>query len=196
MSRLIWLVCCIALFLSPYTLSAQRRGGHGAGAGRGSAGGAAGPDDLKDFKRALALQASPDQAAQFQRVIESTAAARKSAQDFVQIAENANKSDLVHDANPLTSAVEEAQSDNDQFLRSFSDVQKSELKDVTKKLGKANSDVTKQHKVLDKELGRARIDGKQIAGVVEKLDNELKDFQTEQLAIGKEMGIESQGKSQ
>jgi hypothetical protein len=194
-NRLAWLVCGIVLLMSPHTLLAQRRGGRGAGAGRGSTGGASGTDDLKDFKRAVALQASPDQVAQFQRAAKSTEAARKSAQDLLQLAENTSKPDLVHDTSSLTSAVEEAQTDNEQFLRSFSEIQKSGLKDVTKKLGKANSDMTKQNKALTREQGHSVIEGKQVAGVVEKLDRALKDFQNEQLAVGNEMGIESQGSS-
>jgi CHAT domain-containing protein len=151
---------------------------------------------LKDFKRAVALQATPDQVVQFQRLTKSTQAARKSAQDIQQLAESANQPDLFRYPNPLTSAVEEAQTDNEQFLQSFSAVQKSGLKDLTKKLGKANSDVTKQSKALTRGLGHSRIDGKQIAGVVEKLDKALSDFQTKQLAVGTEMGIPGEGSSQ
>ena len=97
---------------------------------------------------------------------------------------------------PLTSAVQEAQTDNEHFLQSFSAVQKSGLKDVTKKLGKANSDVTKQSKALTQGLGHSGIEAKQIAGVVEKLDKALSDFQTKQLAVGTEMGIQREGSSQ
>jgi hypothetical protein len=61
---------------------------------------------LKDFKRAVALQATPDQVVQFQRLTKSTQAARKSAQDIQQLA--ANQPDLFRHPNPLTSAVEEA----------------------------------------------------------------------------------------
>jgi hypothetical protein len=194
-NRLTWLVCGIVLLMSPHTVLAQRRGGHGAGAGRPPTG-VSNTDDLKDFKRAVALQATPDQVIQFQRLTKSTQAARKGAQDLLQLAENASNPNLFHSTNPLTSAVEEAQTDNEQFLQSFSAVQKSGLKDVTKKLGKANSDVTKQSKALNRGVGHSGIDGKQIAGVVDKLDKALSDFQTKQLAVGIEMGIHGEGSSQ
>src|SRR4030081_2651064 len=58
MNRLIWLVCGIALLMNPHTLVAQRRGGRGAGTARAPAG-VSTPDDLKDFKRAVALQGTP-----------------------------------------------------------------------------------------------------------------------------------------
>jgi hypothetical protein len=151
---------------------------------------------LKDFKRAIALQASPDQVVQFRRLTESTQVARKRTQDLVKLAENANKSDFFRSKNQLAGALEKAQSDNQTFLQSFSDVQKSGLKEVAKKLGKANSDVTKRNKALTRDLERSRIAGHQISGVAEKLDKALIDFQARQLAIGSEMGIQSEENSQ
>lgn len=195
MNRLTWLICGIVLLIGPHTLLAQHRGGHGASGGRPSTG-ASNSDDLKDFNRAVALQATPDQVTQFQRLTKSTQAARKGAQDLLQLAEDASKPDLFHSTNPLTSAVEEAQIDNEHFLQSFSAVQKSGLKNVTKKLGKANSDLTKQSKALTRELEHSGIEAKQIAGIAEKLDKALSDFQTKQLAVGTEMGIQGGGSSQ
>jgi len=194
-NRLTWLVCGIVLLMSPTVALAQRRGGHGGGGGRPPTG-TSNTDDLKDFKRAIALQATPDQVIQFQRLTKSTKAARRGAQDLLQVAENASHPDLFHDTNPLTSALEEAQTDNERFLQSFSAVQKSGLKGEIKKLGKANSQVTKQSKVLTRGLGHSGIDGKQIAGVAEKLDKALGQFQTRQLAVGSEMGIQDKGRSE
>lgn len=194
MNRLTWLVCGILLLMSPDALLAQHRGGHGAGAGPPATG--VSNDDLKDFKRAVALQATPDQVIQFQGLTKSTEAAQKGAQDLLQLAEDASKPALFHSTSPLTSAVVKAQTDNEAFLQSFSAVQKSGLKHVTKKLGKANSDVTKQGKALTRGLGHSGIDGKHIAGVAEKLDKALSDFQAKQLAVGTEMGIQGERRSQ
>jgi hypothetical protein len=195
MNRLIWLVCGIVLVTNSHALLAQRRGGRGGGTA-GAPGGVSRSDDLKDFKRAVALQASPDQVVQFRRLTESTQVARKSAQDLVKLAENTSKSDLFRSTNQLAGALEKAQTDNRNFLQSFSDVQKSGLKEVAKKLGKANSDVTKRNKALTRDLERSRIAGHQISGVADKLDKALIDFQARQLAIGSEMGIQSEGNSQ
>jgi len=97
--------------MSPHTLLAQRRGGHGAGTGSPPTG-VSNTDDLKDFNRAMALRATPDQVIQFHRLTKSIQAARKGAQDLLQVAENASKPDLLHYTNPLPSEVEEAQADN------------------------------------------------------------------------------------
>jgi hypothetical protein len=195
MNGLRCLVCGIVLLMTPHTLLAQRRGGHGTGTAPAPAG-VPRTDDLNDFKRAVALQATPDQAAQFRRLTESTQVARKTAQDLSKLAERSSKTDLFHSTNSLASALEEAQTDNQKFLRSFSDVQKSGLKEVTRKLDKANSDVTKRSKALTRNLGGSRIAGQQISGVAEKLDKALSDLQARQLAIGSEMGIESEASSQ
>ena len=194
-NRLLWLVCGIVLLMNPYALLAQRRGGRGAGAAN-APGGVSSSDDLKDFKRTLALQASPDQVVQFRRLTESTQVARKSAQDFLKLAENTSKTDLFRSTDHLAVALDKAQTANQHFLQSFSDAQKSGLKEVTKKLDKANSDVTKRSKALTRDLERSRIAGQQISGVAERLDKALSDLQARQLAIGSEMGIQSEGSSQ
>jgi len=195
MKRLLWLVCGIALLLTPCALLAQHRGGHGGGTTRAPAGGST-TDDLKDFKRAIALHASPDQVTQFRRLTESTQVARKSAQDLLKLAENPTKTHLLRTTDDLAGALDKAQTDNQHFLQSFSDAQKSGLKEITKKLDKANSDVTKRSKALTRDLERSRIAGQQISGVAKKLDKALSDFQTRQLAIGNEMGIQSEDSSQ
>src|SRR5882757_5481059 len=107
MNRLLWLVCGIALLMNPYALLAQRHGGHGGGSA-GAPGGVSSTDDLKDFKRAVALQARPDQVVQFRRLTESTQVARRSAQDLLQLAENANKTDLLRSTDHLAGALDKA----------------------------------------------------------------------------------------
>jgi hypothetical protein len=190
-NRLPWLICSIVLLMSPHTLLAQHRGGHGTSAGGGPTE-VPDTDALKDFKRAAGLQATPDQVIQFRRLTKSTEVALKGVQDLLHLAESASKPDLFHYANPLTSAVEEAQTDNGEFLHSFSTVQKSGLKDVTKMLGKADSDVAKQRNALAHTLGRSGIGARQIAGVAEELDKALREFQARQLAVGVGMGIQGE----
>jgi hypothetical protein len=86
--------------------------------------------------------------------------------------------------------VEGAQNDDEKFLQSFSATQKTELKDLTKKLGKADSDVAKQSKALKDKLGRSKIDDKNVAVATEKLEKALSAFQTSQRAVASEMGIQ------
>jgi vacuolar-type H+-ATPase subunit H len=173
-----------------------QRGGHGVGGGRPPAG-ASNPaptnSELKDFNRAIALQATPDQEAQFHELTESTEAARKEAQNLIQHTENGPNSSRYSD---LNNAVEEARRDNQQFVRSFSAPQQTGLKPLTKKLSKSDSDVSKQGKALTQEVERSPTDGKKMADIVEKLDKALTGFQSGQLDIGKEMGIQPEKPSQ
>ena len=200
MNRLLVLACGIVLLMSPPALLAQH-GGHGAGAGRPSTGTSnpAPNSDMSDFNRAVALQATPDQIARFQQSKKSTDAAKKLAQDLTQAnstqARNTNQPNSSLYAG-LSDAVEDAQSNNLQFLRSFSASQQSGLKPLVKKLSKADADVSKQNKALAQELERSESSGKKLASVVQKLDTALTGFQTEQLGIGKEIGIPSEEHSQ
>ena len=52
--------------------------------------------------------------------------------------------------------MEEAQGANQDFVKSFTKSQKAGLKEMTKKLEKADSEVTKQWKDLERQLGGAK----------------------------------------
>lgn len=147
----------VLLFCAP-TL-AQHASGGGRRRGTPGAGTASGTSDtgLTDFNHALALQATPDQASRFLSLAKSTEDARKQAQDLLRMAAKADDpaefSKLVAS---LKDTVEDVQSGNRSFVKSFSKSQKSGLKDLTKKLDKADSEITKQKKALDQHLGLPR----------------------------------------
>ncbi|MCU1299424.1 MAG: hypothetical protein JWO91_3702 [Acidobacteriaceae bacterium] len=174
--------------MNPHTLLAQRRGGRSAGPSP-SSNGVPSTDDLKDFKRAVAVQATPDQVIRFQRLTKSTQIAREGTEHLVHLADNGSEPDLFRSISPLISAVEEARTGDENFLQSFSAVQKSELKVLTKKLRKADSDVTSRSNALARDLERSRMTGSRISAVTRKLDQALRDFQAKQLALGIQMGI-------
>lgn len=154
------------------------------------------PDDYKDFRRAIELEATPDQAIRFQKLIRSILSSRKYALDFLQMGGNATKVDLFHGAHPLTDAVEEAQAQHEQFVNSFSDVQKSGLKELAKRIGKINAELTKQDMALGQQLDRSNPDAKQMVGIVEKLDKVLRDYETQYRVVGARMGLPGEGSLQ
>ncbi|MGB6675597.1 MAG: hypothetical protein WBE44_02785 [Terriglobales bacterium] len=196
MNRFSVLVCQITLLACPSMLLAQH-GGRGTGAGPTTPA-PSNPtpnSDISDFNRAVALQATPDQIAQFQRLKKSTQAARKETQNLIQLSQNASKPHSSRYTD-LNDAIDEARSSNLQFMRSLSTSQQSGLKPQTKKLAKADADISKQSRALAHESEQRPIDNKKIAGVVEKLDNALSAFQSEQTDIGKEMGIQSEEHTQ
>jgi hypothetical protein len=181
------------LVLSAATLIAQH-GGHGGGGGgrRGSPGATADTSDagLVDFNRALAVQATSDQVSHFPGLTKNTAAARNLAKDFSGMGgKPGSATEFYRKTAALKEAVEEAQGSNQDFVKSFTKSQKAGLKELSKKLEKADSEVTKQSKDLEKQVGGAKAVSEGMAGTADKLEKALEEFQSQQIELGKEMGI-------
>jgi hypothetical protein len=167
-----------------------QRGGHGAGRpSTGASNPTPNTSDMTDFNRAIALQATPDQVAQFQQLNKSTETASKEAQNLIQPSETTTRPNSSRYTD-LSDVVDEAQTNVQHFVSSFSTAQQSGLKPQIKKLGKADSDVSKQSKALAQELERSQIDYKKLIIFTEKLDKALTGFRTELVDLGKEMGIQ------
>jgi hypothetical protein len=189
LNRSLVLLSQIVLLMCPSTLLAQR-GGHGVGRpSTGASNPTPNTSDMTDFNRAIALQATPDQVAQFRQLNKSTETASKEAQNLVQPSENATRPNSSRYTD-LSQVVDEAQANVQHFVSSFSTAQQSGLKPQIKKLGKADSDLSKQSKALAQELERSQIDYKKLVTVTEKLDKALTGFRAELVDLGKEMGIQ------
>lgn len=192
MNRVAALVIGAMLCLSAPSLLAQHGGHGGGGGGRRGAPGAASTTDssLTDFNRALAVQATPDQTSHFPELTKSTETARKLALELAQVSGKAESStELAKKSAALKSAVEEAQGANQDLVKSFTKSQKAGLKELTKKLEKADSEVGKQWKELEKQLSSVKAANEGIAGSADKLQKALEEFQAQQIELGKEMGI-------
>ena len=190
------LIIGFALLASPTPTQAQRGGGggHGTptgiGGGGGRPGGVSEKDDLKDFHHALAVQATAEQRAAFARIAQSTQAASdqlKTLRESLQ--KNPAPSALSGPATTLDQTIEEARAGSKNFLASFSSTQKSGLKDITKKVVKADSELEKQSETLPHIAQTAKLESEQISASAAGLDKALTAFQSEQLALGAEMGI-------
>jgi hypothetical protein len=205
----------ITLLASPCTMLAQHGGGGGGGMGGGGAAGAGGgrnttplicvhdcrtlsegldtTDYLKNFRRAMAVQANPEQRAAFAKVTQYTQAASDQLQAFRESLQKVPASSPLSDrATAMDQAIEKARAGNQNFLTSFSSAQKSGLEDTTKKLGKADSELDKQIKALDQivqVVQTAKPGSEQISNSAANLDKALAGFQNEQLALGREMSI-------
>jgi len=193
MSR-VWLpaVMVISLALPPLAW-AQRHQGHGTGLPRGNSG-ISDKDDLKDFKRAVALQASPDQMELFRQLRESVAQARLHTQEVLRIANVGPNDRFEHDLNqhagPLSDAVDETRKENGRLLQSLSAAQKTGLKNARKKVEKANSDIAKHSEALAELLDHSGIPASQIIGPAEKLEKALSDFDSDERSMGNDMGVQ------
>jgi hypothetical protein len=187
----------IALLTIPGSLFAQHGGGGGGGHGMMSTGmgnsagrpdGVEEKDGLKDFHRAMAVQATPDQRAAFAKISQYTEAAGDQLHAFRESLRTASSAPSDR-TTALDQAIARARAGNQNFLTSFSPTQKSGLKDITGKLEKSDSELDKQIKTLDQILQTPKPDSEQVAASASALDKGLAGFQNEQLALGSEMSI-------
>lgn len=144
-------------------------------------------DTLKNFRRSMAMQATTDQRAAFAKISQYAEAAsdqiqafRKSLQPGIPLSERAST---------LDQAIEKTRASNQNFLSSFSPAQKSGLQEFARKLAKADFDLDRQVKALDQLLPTSKPDSEPLTNAIAALDKALASFQSEQLALGREMSI-------
>ena len=199
------IVLAAALLAHPCGLLAQRGGGGGhvgggtaGGGGLSNVGKATGvddKDDLKDFHAVMAVQATSEQVAGYAAMMKSTEVASAELKTFLlQLAKENGAAELAGRTATVEQAIEKARTENKKFLDGFSESQKSGLKEISKRLIKADSDLAQQAKVLDLEAGNSKIIGQPITASVQTLDRALTSFQTQQIGLGEEMSI-GNGKS-
>ncbi|HEY3972082.1 MAG TPA: hypothetical protein VGM18_03705 [Candidatus Sulfotelmatobacter sp.] len=172
----------------PPTATAQRHGGNGM-PGSGLAGsrpdGVEVKDSLKDFHQILALQATAEQITEFQSWIKSTEAARTTLEVFQETLRNQNAAAEPAALNP---AIDKARNENGKFQEGFSPAQKSGLKEIVKRLNKADANLEQEQKVFGQSL-TLKLTGTELATRVETFDKALADYHDEQLALGRAMSI-------
>jgi hypothetical protein len=205
----------IVLLASSSTVFAQRGGGGGGGgaAAIGPTGGRNGApiiclydcpalrdglsseDSLKNFRRVMAVQATEEQRAAFARIAQSIQDASDRLQTFRESPPKAPASSRPDDsklsdaATAIDQAIEKARASNHNFLISLSPAQESGLKETTRKLEIADSDLDRQSKTFDLVVRAVQSGSEQIAASAAGLDKALASFQSEHLALGKEMSI-------
>ncbi|MGO9404623.1 MAG: hypothetical protein ACLPVW_14265 [Terriglobales bacterium] len=204
----------------PRTADAQRHGG-GGGGGAGVAGdysmtrpiiclhdcpalreGLSSEDSLKNFRHIIAVQASAEQRAAFAKILQYTEDASGRLKDFHESVQKSSSAApaalaLADRGTALDQAMERVRAGNQNFLGSFSDAQKSGLKEITSRLGREDAELDKEIKAFDQAVETSKPEGTQVATSAASLDKKFSSFLDEQLALGKEMGIlidaESQG---
>ncbi len=145
-------------------------------------------DSLKDFHQALALQATSQQIAEFQGLIKSTETAQAELQTLLHQGHKENGATDSGRRESLDHALENARNGNKTFLEGFSAAQKNGLKDISKRMAKAEIDLDQEQKRLDQSF-EANAAAPEISSNAESLDKTLTDFSNLQLALGREMSI-------
>jgi hypothetical protein len=198
------IVLGVAMLACPCGVLAQHGGGApgGGGSGGGSAGGgglsgSAGratgvseKDGLGDFRELMAVQANSQQVIQYASLVKSTAAVGAEVQSFLEQVGKANSAaDLAGRGAALNQAVENARTENKRFLDGLSERQKSGLKEIIKRLAKADSDLEQQARALDQTTADAKAVSQLISASAQNLDRTLTSFRSQQGELGDEMSI-------
>ncbi|HEX4784789.1 MAG TPA: hypothetical protein VH350_10625 [Candidatus Sulfotelmatobacter sp.] len=180
----------LTLLAFPLTASAQRHGGASSGGGGISAitrpSGVKEEDTLKDFHQAMAVQATSQQTAEFQALIKTTEAAQTALQTLLQQAQK--RIAVQSSRETIDQSLEDARNETKKFEQGFSSAQKSGLKEIDKRLAKADSDLEQEQRKLDEGL-QAKASSPDLAARAENLSKSLTEFSNQQLALGREMSI-------
>ena len=192
-------VLAAALLTYPQISFAQHGGGGGhiggtaAGGGGLSSGnrasGIENKDDLRDFHEIMAVQASNEQKAAYAAMVKSTATASAQLESFVALLDKQNNaSEIAQRDKSFADAIETARTLNKKFLEGFSEPQKSGLKEITKRLGKADSELAQQARSLDQQV-EANAASSQMTVTARSVEGALTGFRREQADLGDEMSI-------
>jgi hypothetical protein len=190
------LILGAVLLANPRAATAQRHGGGSSGSGgiNGSVSGSNRPsgvkedDSLKDFHEAMAVQATSQQTVEFQALVKSTEAAKAVLKEFQEKLQKENGAAESADRKALDQALENVRNGNKKFQLGLSPEQKSGLKDIAKRVGKADSDLEQEQKRMDQSV-EAKAAGPEVAAHAESLGKALAEFSDQQLALGREMSI-------
>jgi hypothetical protein len=205
-STILFVGAVLLIFSS--AVMAQRGGGHIGGGTEGATGmdnngkptGLDIKDDLQGFHDVLAVQATREQAAAYAAMMKSTSAADADLTAFEEQLRKANESNTATAV--LATADKQAQDDlggalslNKKFLESFSEPQRTGLKEISKRLARVDSELAQQTHALDLPTGTGSAGG-QILASVQNLHHALTNFQRAELDLGEEMSIPSAGNGQ
>jgi len=140
-------------------------------------------DSLKDFHRALAVQATSTQIAEFQALHKTTDSAKSQIEQFSEHAQPGVSTAA------LDQALEMARTQTRNFIDGFSEKQKSGLREETRLLDRADSALADHQKKFDQAFQITSTPSTDLAENGSSLDKALQDFSSQQLAIARDMGI-------
>jgi len=197
------LVLTVALLGGPATLLAQRgRGGEGINATSASRpiicvydcrdlsrGDDLTGKDLKNFENLMAVQATAEQIAAFTNVLEESKHAGEQLKALRESPRTVQASEQKDRADTVDQSLKRARTGSQNFLASFSQVQKTGLKDVAAKLITADTGLGKEEKAFVDIMQAPAANTDSIGGSAVNLDQALTSFQRELLGLGRAMSI-------
>ncbi len=186
-------VLSLALLLFPPVVVGQHGNRHGSASSTNAGGTAIDNPDGATLKKIVAEQATDDQVVQFRVMRKSTQTAVQQAQEIQHSASTAGDAQaLTSKATALQKSAEEALEDTQHFRQSFTDSQEATLKTLAKKLMKSEAAAAKSVNRLSQALEQTSPEKERLVSAAANLEKEMSGVTSEQLSLGKEMGIQSQ----
>lgn len=180
------LIVTASLLLCATLATAQHHGGHGITMNSTTLDRPDGVDErdsLKDFHHAVAVQATSQQIADFQEIIKATTASEDRLNALAKAGRTGREG-----TTGLDQALEDARTRTRKFQEGFTEPQKSGLRELTKRLEKADADLEQEAKRFDLSV-QSESSATDVSAQAASLDKVLSDFSSAQLALGREMGI-------
>jgi hypothetical protein len=185
-----FLLAVLTISITCGTAAMAQHGGHGGGtSGRpaGSTGTTGDSDAAGGLKSAIAVQATPEQAAEFRSMLQvSTAALAVVREAEPKLATGT----YAKDSAVLGSGVKQARQSNALFLDSLSNAQDAGLKKPIKSLRKADASVGSSWETLARQLSSPKAANSKMEDAVQKLENALDKLHSGQVSLGAEMGVQ------
>ena len=148
--------------------------------------------ELETLSHAIAVQARPDQVGYFHSAIESTDAALQVSRELQRLGPAVNDVSTLNEKSlQLRDALDDLDHYNRRFFVSFTKLQESELKKLTKRVRKSYSSVEKESKNVAQLLEPGKTVAARLLSAAANLEKALSYFRTDQIRLGREMGIQS-----
>lgn len=192
----VWIVALITVFSCPCLMLGQRSAGHNRRPlicvhdCSNSAYETTSDDDLKSFNQVMALQGTPEQSATLLSLVHELQLAKGQLQALRGISGKSSAPQKTSDTiAALDQPIAKIRTQTQSFLASFSAAQKSGLKDLSKKVEDADSELGKQLAALEEVASHSKTAYEQLADCAANVDKTLANVEEGQLALAREMGI-------
>jgi hypothetical protein len=147
---------------------------------------------LETLTRSVAIQARPDQLGYFHSAIDSTDSALEQSRELQTLGPAVNSIPTVNAKSlQLRDALDDVDHYTRRFLATFTKRQESELKPLTKRVRKSYSFVAKDSKKVAQLMEPGKTVPERLMSAAANLEKALSDFRTDQIRLGREMGIQS-----
>lgn len=148
--------------------------------------------ELETFGRIIAVQARVDQVGYFNSAIASTDRALHESRQLQHLGAAVNDIATVNAISlQLRDSLDDVEHYNGRLLASFSKPQQSGLKKLTRQMHKSYSNVAHDARTMQQLMEPGKIVPDRLATGAVNLEKTLSDFRTDEIRLGREMGIQT-----